>query len=171
MKIPVYALWIKPSGEIFEALFRMIRKLADDLATVVFEPHMTLLANLDGSEQEITRRSDELAGRIKRFRVFLTEPSYRDEYFRCLFMRVEETPSVMSANALAARIFKRPKEIYEPHVSLVYGDLPEERKKLIIRGLPENAETDFEAKTIYLIKADSSHPRDWHELAAFRLDG
>ncbi len=70
-----------------------------------------------------------------------------------------------------ARIFKRPQEIYEPHVSLVYGDLPEERKKVIIRGLPENIKTDFEAKTIYLIRADSPHPRDWHELAAFRLGG
>jgi len=171
MKIPVYALWMKPSGEIFEALFRTIRKLADDLATVVFDPHMTLLANLGGSEQEIRRRSEELAGRIKPFRVFLTEPSYREEYFRCLFMRVEETPSVMSANALAQRIFKRPNEIYEPHVSLVYGHLPEERKKLIIQDLPKNVETDFQAKTIYVIKADSSHPRDWHELAAFRLEG
>jgi 2'-5' RNA ligase len=169
--MPLYALWIKPSGEVFETLSQTIRKLATELNTVVFEPHVTLLANLDGSEQELAERGEELSGQIKPFKISLTEPAYQDEYFKCVFLQVEKTQSVMNANACAGRIFKRPQEIYEPHVSLVYGQLPEERKKLIIRGLPENLKTHFEAKAIYVIKADSSHPRDWHELAAFRLEG
>ena len=168
--MPLYVLWIKPSGEVFQTLSRTIRKLATELNTVVFEPHVTLVANLNGSEQELAERGEELSGQIKPFKIFLTEPAYQDEYFKCVFLRVEKTQSIMNANACAGRIFKRPQEIYEPHVSLVYGDLPEERKKLIIRDLPENVKTDFEAKTVYLIRADSRHPRDWHELAAFRLE-
>jgi 2'-5' RNA ligase len=168
--MPLYALWIKPSGEVFETLSQTIRKLATELNTVVFEPHVTLLANLDGSEQELAERGEELSDQIKPFKISLTEPAYQDEYFKCVFLRVEKTQSVMNANACAGRIFKRPQEIYEPHVSLVYGDLLEERKKLIMPGLPEDVRTDFEANIVYLIRADSPHPRDWHELAAFRLE-
>jgi 2'-5' RNA ligase len=169
--MPVYALWFKPSGKVFQTLSRTIRKLATELNTVVFEPHVTLLANLGGNEQEIAQRSEELSGQIKPHKISLTEPGYQDEYFKCVFIRVKKTQSVINANACAGRIFKRPPEIYEPHVSLVYGDLPEERKKVIVRGLPEDVGTDFEANTVYLIRADSPDPRDWHELAAFHLEG
>ncbi|MGB8477016.1 MAG: 2'-5' RNA ligase family protein [Candidatus Acidiferrum sp.] len=169
--MPLYVLWIKPSGEVFQTLSQTIRKLATELDTVVFEPHVTLLANLDGSEQELAERGEELAGQIKPFKIFLTEPAYQDEYFKCVFLRVEKTQSVMNANACAARIFKRPQEIYEPHVSLAYGNLLEECKKRIIRDLPGDLKSDFEAKTIYLVRADSPHPKDWHELAAFHLEG
>jgi hypothetical protein len=75
----------------------------------------------------------------------------------------------MNANACAKHVFNAPPEPYEPHISLVYGNLPEERKSVIAQNLPEDVKTHFEVKTIYLVRADSPHPKDWHQLGAFRL--
>jgi hypothetical protein len=58
-----------------------------------------------------------------------------------------------------------------PHLSLVYGSYPESRKQAIIRNLPPDVRTSFEVTNLSLIRADSSDPKDWHEIANFPFTG
>ncbi len=69
----------------------------------LFEPHVTLLGDLLGSEDEITAQTLRLAP----YDIQLTFSGYEDYYFRCLFLRVRETQPVMEANAQARAIFNR----------------------------------------------------------------
>jgi 2'-5' RNA ligase len=161
---PSYHLWVKPSGASYELLARTIRRLAGELAAPVFAPHVTLVGHLEGTEREHVRRTEELARRLAPFDVFLTEPCWGDQYFQCIFMRVEETVALRNANALARRLFQRGNERYMPHLSLVYGAYPEARKREIVRGLPAELRTAFRASAVSLIRADSDDPADWHEL-------
>ncbi|MGH8010434.1 MAG: hypothetical protein ACREQ3_25855 [Candidatus Binatia bacterium] len=96
-----YHLWLKPSGSAYDVLAETIRELARELNAPVFEPHVTLLGHLEGSEQNHVERTQQLARELHPFQVVLTEPSYQNEYFQCLFMRVQQTPAVMNPNALA----------------------------------------------------------------------
>ena len=163
----MYSLWLKPRGDICARLRETIDRLARELGTPAFEPHVTLLAPLEGTERQHLQRTSELARQLKVFEVTLTEAAYTEEHFRCLFMTVLETRAVRHAHAAARRVFpESPESPYRPHLSLVYGSLPESRKQQLIAGLPEHVRGSFAVGAVHLITAESDEPKDWHELAA-----
>ena len=165
MAAPSYHLWLKPGGQVYDILAETIRTLAEKFDAPIFEPHVTLLGGLAGSEVEHLRRTKELAGTLRAFHITLAEARYRDEYFRCLFRLVEQTPAVMEANLSARRIFDQvSNEGYMPHASLLYGIYPANRKREQIAMLPDQRGLTFETTAIVLIRADSEAPKDWHEI-------
>jgi 2'-5' RNA ligase len=169
MNATSYHLWLKPSGEAYDLLDGTIRHLARELGTSAFEPHVTLLASLDGSEEQHLRRTEDLARELRPTRFVLTEPRYLDEHFRCLFMLVEPSAEVIRYHAVAARRFGKPAADFMPHLSLVYGSFPESRKQEIIAALPPAIRTSFTVASVILLRAESAEPRDWHEIARFTL--
>ena len=171
MSAVTYSLWLKPTGRAYEVLVRTIRELAHELGAPLFEPHVTLLGQLEGTEQAHVRRCEELAGQLQPFQITLIDPSYRSEYFQCLFMRVQQTPAAMSAHALARRVFHRPEDTYMPHLSLLYGLFPDRRKREVIDRLQPDVRTSFEVGAFHLIRAGSDDPKDWHEIAVFCVAG
>ena len=84
-------------------------------------------------------------------------------------MLVERTAALMNAHAVASDFFHKPHQEFMPHVSLVYGSYPETRKKLVIKHLPADVRTDFEVTGLILVRADTSEPKDWHEIGPFPL--
>jgi 2'-5' RNA ligase len=169
MKATTYHLWLKPSGPAYEVLAGLIRDLGKELRAPVFEPHVTLLGHLEGSEQDHVQRTTRLGERLKPFWIDLGAASYRNEYFKCLFLRVNESAAVMNAHAAACEVFQRIREEYMPHLSLVYGAYTEERKKGIIRGLPALAQTSFPVRSVDLLRADSDDPKDWREILSIPM--
>jgi hypothetical protein len=161
-----YHLWFNPSGAAYAILAATISRLAEELGGPAFEPHITLIGSLEGTEEELIKKTQELAQQLEPFQAVLTEPSYRDSHFQSLFMLVEQTRSIMEAHAIATNFFHKPHQAFMPHVSLVYGSHPESRKRLIIGRLPPDVRTCFDITTLYLIRADSPDPKDWHEIAA-----
>ena len=168
---PTYHLWLKPSGAAYDVLAGTIQRLARELQVPAFEPHVTLLAYLDGSEQEHRLRTAGLAERLAPSECVLSKAAYLDEHFRCLFMVVDPTPTIMSWHAIAAQAFGKGAEAYMPHVSLVYGLFPESRKLEIIGALPAAVRTSFLVKSVTLIRSDSMEPKDWHEIAEYPFRG
>ena len=170
MSTATYHLWFKPSGAAYDILARTIRELAQQLNSPVFEPHISLIGNLDGSESEIAERTEELGQKLDPFTIALTEPSYHNDHFRCLFMLVEQKPFIMNANAEARDLFhQKSNQAFFPHLSLAYGSCSEAHKKLIIGSLTRDLRTTFEVTTLYLIRADSLEPKDWHVLTGSDL--
>lgn len=164
-----YCLWFKPYGAVYDLLARTIRELATQLAGPVFEPHVTLIASLEGTEKELVRKTEEFARQLEPFTMVLTEPSYRDEHFQCIFMLVEQTAPIMNAYAVARDFFQKPNQVFVPHLSLAYGSYPDSRKRLIIDTLPPDIRARFDASALYLIRSDSPDPKDWHQIAAVRI--
>jgi 2'-5' RNA ligase len=168
---PSYHLWVKPTGAAYALVARTIRDLADELGTPSFEPHVTLLGSLDGTEREHRQRTETLCRLLRPVPFVLTEPGYLDEYFRCVFMLVDQTQEVRWYRASALHAFDRPDEPFMPHVSLVYGSLTESRKQEIVARLPPELRTTFLATSLALVRADSPAPHDWHEILDTRVGG
>jgi hypothetical protein len=164
-----YHYWFKPSGEAYDVLARTIHDLAREHDAPSFEPHISLIGNLEGAEKELIRKTEELARQLESFKAILTEPSYRESHFQCLFMLVEPTPPLMKAHIVASDFFAKPQQDFMPHVSLLYGSYPESLKKLIIAKLPANVRTTFDATALYLVRADSPDPKDWYEMGPFPM--
>ncbi|MGH7231842.1 MAG: 2'-5' RNA ligase family protein [Nitrospiraceae bacterium] len=169
--MPSYHLWLKPSGEAYERLASAIRELADKLKAPIFEPHVTLLSPLSGTEEEHRRRTKQLAQRLRPFPIILIEPAYRDEYFQCVFMKAVDTPQLMEARTQARHLFSHAgRDVYMPHVSLLYGLYPTELKQELIGALPPDLRMTFGATAVHLVRSDSDDPKDWHEISAIAME-
>ena len=65
MGAPTYHYWFKPSGQAYEILSRTIRDLARELDAPVFEPHISLIGNLDGTEGNLLKEPESLQSHWK----------------------------------------------------------------------------------------------------------
>jgi len=160
-----YHLWLKPARGVSERFAGVIQQFALELDAPTFDPHITLLGNLNGSDAEQVARANELAPRLQPFRIHVSGPAFGEDYFHCVFLLVELTPPLFHAHALACQIFHQEgNSHYLPHLSLVYGQYLESRKKDIIAKLPASLCHPFEATHLSLIRACSEDPKDWREV-------
>lgn len=127
-----YALWLMPKEPMFSLLAGKISRLSHEYSTPRFDPHLTLLSEITGQEQEIRAKSGALASSFTPIKAELGGIGYLDEYFRCLFIKVVPTSAFIKANQAAQEAFEmRNKQLYMPHLSLVYGRMRLETKKKI----------------------------------------
>lgn len=160
-----YHLWLKPSHEASDQFAEVIQQLALELDAPTFVPHITLLGHLKGFEAEHVTKSKELARHLQPFPVNVSGPGFGEDYFHCVFLVADMTPPLFHAHQLACQMFHQEDGgHYLPHLSLVYGEYSESRKKDIIAALPASLYRPFEATHLSLIRARSEDPKDWQEV-------
>ena len=164
-----YYLWLKPSDDAGNRLSRAIHELAHEHRAPVFEPHITVVGELAGTESQHRVRCEQLAQDLQPVPIVLGPAGHDDDYFRCVFLAVDQTHPVVDARMRASVLFDRRATPYFPHLSLLYGTYPESQRIEIIRQLSPELFDDFEATALSLIRADSRNPRDWHELGSYPL--
>lgn len=64
-----YSLWIKPKGHLYELLQQEIASQAKEFTGPMFEPHVTLLPDIQGDKEQIMSTSQQLAEKLKVFNV------------------------------------------------------------------------------------------------------
>ena len=164
-----YSLWFMPCGEVRELLAQTILRLSKEHSTPRFEPHVTLLGELLLSEEETLSQTLRLSSLIRPQGIRLGPVDYLDEYFRCLFVRVEETEAIMNANASARTLFNCHQDPrYIPHLSLLYGRLAPDVKQRIIASIGRRFDLSFEVRSIHVIYG-SGEPKNWYRIREFPL--
>ena len=164
-----YALWLLPGGELYDGLARIIADLSRKHGAPEFEPHVTLLSHIPGAEGAVAAHCERLADRIEPYSIRLTKLDQLNEYYRCLFVRVLETPAVVGANSEARDVFGLQQgPPYMPHLSLLYGDFSEATKHRIIESLRKSWDLEFSVDRFHLIDGRGG-PADWRRLKEFAL--
>jgi len=165
-----YHVWLTPNGDSFIRLADLINTLSDQYRGPRFKPHITLLGEVEGEESILSEQARMLASKFAPLSINLQQPAFEDEYFRCVYFTVKDTPEIREAHDEAKLIFgKTPVSHYHPHVSLTYGLFPERVKREIIASLPTDFPKTFLANELKLIRAESLHPRDWHLVESISL--
>lgn len=164
-----YHCWLKPSGKAYDILKTTIAELGVTYQTPFFEPHVTLLNSLPGTEEETLVRSWQLGRSLQPFDLQLTHPAYGTQYFQCVFLKIQETPALMNAHELAKRLFKKEITSYMPHLSLLYGNYSSGLKEQIVNTLPKTLSLTFTIDKIDLIRAGSDDPQDWNTILTVPL--
>ena len=166
-----FHLWLMPTGEPYDRLVDVINHLSQKHGGPLFEPHVTLLGGMEGEGEEICHNTMRLAQGLRPFEVQLRKPGYQDSYFRCLYLHVQETPSLMEAHAQARNILNQQEELqFQPHLSLLYGTYAADLKEHMIESLDSHAGVVFEATAVHVIKAAHYQPNDWEKLALFPFE-
>lgn len=118
------SLWLVPEQDTaaYQTLSQLIADIGRVFSSPVFEPHVTLLGGMEGTREDILRKSKKLSAMLNPYDVHLAETGSNGTYFQAFFVRVRQTQPVMKANksARAAFGFVGPK--YFPHLSFAYGD-------------------------------------------------
>lgn len=116
-----YSIWLDPQGELKQRFSKIIKDLSLQSNTPQFSPHVTLLGELDGQEEEIIAKTAKLARLIKPYQIELTgEIAFEEVWSRAMIVLVKNDPEVMEANTVATRMFGVKSQTYTPHLSLMY---------------------------------------------------
>jgi 2'-5' RNA ligase len=166
----LFSLWLMPRGQSAVQLQALIEKLSRAYSTPAFQPHVTLIGGINLSERVAIRKTDEVAARVKPFRIRLSEVTYLDEYFRCVFIKARRTRSLLNAYHIARAVFGTGNhEEYMPHLSLIYADLSNEQRQNIIGNIGCNVEILFIAKEIFLYST-AGRPKNWYCVSKSSFD-
>jgi len=163
------SLWLVPEGEVEDRYSALIASLAARLGTPAFVPHVSLLGGLAGPADEIAERVAELARSLPPIEVSLRAVDWRDEFYRCLFVAADPTPSLLSAHQRAAEALRAARGApFEPHLSLVYGHLDPARKEAIRAEIGAEQPATFVARAVHLFRTEGD-PTGWRRVARFPL--
>lgn len=158
-----------PTGGVYNKIAEMISTLSRRYESPDFPPHVTLLGGLLGSEEEIVRKTEQLAGQIRPLTIMLTHVDSLKEYFRCLYLRADESADLEDMNRIARGIFDRHQDPkFTPHLSLMYGTFPPQVKEKIIQELRNVFSMRFEARSIHLYSTNGE-PKDWYRVKQLDL--
>jgi 2'-5' RNA ligase len=136
-----YSIWLVPPKEAYEPLDDVINRLCAEYSdgnlryqAPYFSPHITLIGGLMGSRNAVAAKTAQLASLIDEFEVKLGGlAELSDEYFKCVFVKVQKTRGIVAANQTARRIFeKKDDPEYMPHISLIYGFFPKNIRERIM---------------------------------------
>ncbi len=163
--------WLVPApGPEEDRLARVIADLAAGYGGPVFAPHVTLAGVTPAAPDAVAGVLAEVTAGVAPFEVTLTEAGWEPAFFRALYLRAEPSAR-LSALREAARRALRLEPAPDPHLSLLYADLDEERKPGIAAGLglvlPMTIRVDA-AEVWGDFREDASR---WHRLARVPLAG
>jgi len=163
-----YAFWLIPSGEAYNLLKETIRHYSEMYSTPHFEPHITLISSLQGSVSGLRQKASQLAKIIGTLELRLMKPAHSTSYFRCIFLNVARAPAIVRAHAAASDLFQAsPHTEYEPHLSLVYGNLPAVDRERIVAEIGNTLCGLVTVKQMSLYQASSDSPPDtWEQVCS-----
>jgi 2'-5' RNA ligase len=160
-----------PEADVYDRLRSIIAQLSKPYATPDFEPHVTLIGQLTAPEDKLIAKTSQIAKIIKPYTIRLTTIDYLDEYFKCLFIRVEQTNEVMHAYKRAYEALSQiSNQDYIPHLSLMYGNIDMNIKDAIIKTIGKNYNMSFPVYDLYLYST-GGEPKTWYRIAQFPLRG
>lgn len=158
MGIQRYSIWLEPQGQLQNRLSRIIKQLSQEYGTPIFNPHVTLLGDIEGNEIDITRETKDLSTLLKPYIIELTgEVVCEEVWSRAMIVLAKQTPQVMQANESARKVFKiHTQDLYIPHLSLMYTKSKpvdiETRRKIAQEFDPNLLKGSFEVTSINLCR-------------------
>ena len=162
-----YYLWLKPDRDGYRQFAVLINSLSKRFGTPRFEPHITLLSRLLGTEAQLTPLILQLTARRTPFSVRCAGIEFTDDYFRCLFVSVKSNSALSSLHQDAKNVIpNQDARAFQPHVSLMYGDISVAEKLAIAAELGEWDSVEFRIAGVSLYSALGG-PEEWRQVSEF----
>jgi len=128
--------WLVPAaGPVRHQLTVTIAALAAKHEAPRFEPHVTMAGLFHSGEEAAIQALTSLTAGVRPFEVKFSAPGYEQSYFRALYLRAEPAPQLTALHEAAQVAWALDVRPYLPHLSLLYADIAEARKRAIIATL------------------------------------
>ena len=130
-----FTLWLVPREPLRSALRATIHRLAESLDAVAFEPHVTVYCG-PSSDAEAQSVVDRIAGQFSPIELVADGLSYTELFTKTLFVQFRESATLRRMFETAAANVARPSGyVLNPHLSLLYKRLPQDRQRELCETL------------------------------------
>lgn len=165
-----YALWLAP-GEEAESLASLISQLSKKFHGPRFTPHVTLLGRAEGEESGLIKCAEKVAGKIAKFTLNSGELITTPYYFRSFFITLGNAPELLRTRQVASEIFDiRMASGYEPHMSLMYGNLGGRNYNNLIHKIKDSIPESISMVRLQLVRLTVS-VSNWEIVGEYPLKG
>ncbi|KAL4420042.1 hypothetical protein ABPG77_007481 [Micractinium sp. CCAP 211/92] len=181
-----YSIWVMPRGSLADKLHAEIKGLAGRTpGAPVFQPHVTLLGGIQATEADVLHRAQQLAARLKPYRITLDQVSCGSIFHQCVYVLCSTGAETMQAGAATREAYGQdPTGRYMPHLSLLYADIStkerervaaEEQRRLFGGEQPllagEELGFDVTSLTVWETEESDKSLNSWRMLAEYELAG
>ena len=158
--------WLMPAaGPVRDHLAATIDRLAAEHDAPRFEPHVTMAGLFHSGQQAAVQTLTSLAAGVRPFEIRFAATGYEQAYFRALYLRAEPSPQLTALHEAARAAWALESRPYTPHLSLLYANIAEERKRAIIDALGIQLPLTIRLETAELWANHPAGVRSWHRLA------
>lgn len=86
---------------LYDRLAELMNDLRREYRGPVFDPHVTLLGEMEGDEGDFCKKAEVLVQHLHALEIRLCAPGYEEDFFRCLYFSVDNTPALREAHQRA----------------------------------------------------------------------
>jgi hypothetical protein len=134
MAADIRSIWLMPNSADEAFLSALMRDLAERFGTPVFAPHLTLRGDTPMSLDQLTQEIGAAASLVPSFAESISAIETTEAYFRAFYARFAVSSSLA---ALKRCLDPSATDAFVPHISLLYGSLPAERKAPAVTELAQ----------------------------------
>ncbi len=170
-RIRNHSLWLMPDDAARTRLERIIEDLSNTYCTPRFPAHVTLLAGVLQPAHDVvaTTRALATAWKLRPLTLDLGRLAMTNNYFRCLFARVDTSDELLAAHERLKSCFDvRSTDIFTPHLSLLYGELAQTDKHAIVARLNHRYPGHITVREIAVFDT-SGTPERWRQVGSVAL--
>lgn len=164
----LYSLLTNPPERIFSKLKAKIDELSDKYNGPKFDPHLTILGNIEGELSDIEEKVKTLASGLQTLELELSETSFSTTYFQNVFVRVKSNAALMNLNLKAKELFGMENNVFMPHVSLLYGDQDMKTREEAVSEIEIEKESFIVDK--FVIITSGNDPNTWEIVSEIRFN-
>ncbi len=161
------SLWLTFSNITGKFLKREIQRLAAEYSTPVFIPHITIYGSLPATAESVVTQLDQ---KLHRPTVFSVQPGPLDHsthHWQSVMVRLPEQEELMVLHQQLTAIFGELKQYrFDPHVSLIYGDLTLEEREAIIATVQVPLKLKVQSLEVCQTTGDPEH---WQILKTYKF--
>ena len=154
MSLP-FSLWYIPDENQAGALEQLIARLAQRFDAIPFYPHVTGFSGVCDTRDQARRAVDLALEYFGPFEMTVSGVGHSANFFRTLFLELEQHSIPKQVAARMAQHCPRPDGyVLEPHLSLIYKDMDQERRQALCQ------EIDLGYADLRFARAWLVHPRN-----------
>src|SRR5258708_35721734 len=165
--LDVYSVWFMPEESLYSQFSDMITVKASELNSPVFEPHVTIISDYSGSQENAIKFATQAVSKLSSsIKIKLTGLTFGKSFYQCVFFKVLFTAELSSFVTNTREIYGHDTtKLYMPHLSLVYGDFDTAIKLSIISNwgitiTSSNIEMSFSPSFLAVYRTGGS-PTNW----------
>src|SRR5205085_8060365 len=172
-KEKILTFWLLPAEPARTFFSNLIAELAARFDAPIFEPHVTLYVT-SAENEDAAGLLARAAANAKPYRLRITGIDYSDEFTKTVFVQFQSDAglSELSAQLRAASASKNDYKL-NPHLSLIYKTMSEERKADLARSLTLSfTEVVFDSVKAVISPAEIKSREDveaWRRVAEEKL--
>jgi len=154
-----YSLWLVPEESALSKFLKIIGDLSEKYNSPKFEPHITLLSRIEGEEDDLIKKTEELVSFLSTLTITLESFGFSKYPHKALYLNVKKTDELLSAHEKASEIYSHNAE-FAPHMSLLWGTFDIDLKLKIIEELGEQNDT-FKISSVELYDITNEDENLW----------